>query len=291
MSNLALYTIAVLIWGSTWLVIKFQLGVVAPMVSVAWRFALAAVMLLAFSLLRRRPLRFSARDHLWIALQGVLLFGINYAGVYLAEQYLTSGLVAVVFSIVVFMNAAGMWLFFSQPIRPATIVAALVGVAGVALVFWPEMLHFSSSGLQYRGLALALGATTIASLGNMVATHIHRRALPVMQINAWSMLYGALFVAGVAFASGQQFTFDVSWTYIASLIYLSLFGSALAFGAYLTLMRRIGADRASYTAVAIPVVALLLSTAFEQLRWQLETFLGIALCLAGNVLMLRRRAV
>ncbi|HEY4973911.1 MAG TPA: DMT family transporter [Steroidobacteraceae bacterium] len=180
MSNLALYTVAVLIWGSTWLVIKFQLGVVPPMVSVVWRFALAAVMLLAFSLLQRRPLRFSARDHLWIALQGVLLFGINYAGVYLSEQYLTSGLVAVVFSIVVFMNAAGMWLFFSMPVRPATIVAALVGVAGVALVFWPEMLRFSNSGQQYRGVAFALGATAVASLGNMVATRIHRRALPVM---------------------------------------------------------------------------------------------------------------
>jgi len=284
-----MFRVSVLIWGSTWLVIKFQLGVVPPMVSVVWRFALAAVMLLAFSLLQRRPLRFSARDHLWIALQGVLLFGINYAGVYLSEQYLTSGLVAVVFSIVVFMNAAGMWLFFSLPIRPATIVAALVGVAGVALVFWPEMLRFSNSGQQYRGVAFALGATAVASLGNMVATRIHRRALPVMQINAWSMLYGALFVAAIALASGQRFVFDVSWPYIASLIYLSLFGSALAFGAYLTLMRRIGADRASYTAIAIPVVALLLSTAFEQLRWQLATFFGVALCLAGNVLMLRRR--
>lgn len=289
MSNLGLYIVAVLIWGSTWLVIKFQLGVVPPTVSVAWRFALAALILLAYSAFRRRPLGFSARDHLWIALQGVLLFGLNYTGIYLAEQYLTSGLVAVVFSIVVFMNAVGMRLFFSLPIRPATIVAAVVGVAGVTLVFWPEMRRFSSSGEQFYGLAAAVGATAVASLGNMVATRIHRRQLPVTQINAWSMLYGAVFVAVVAFATGQRFAFDVSWPYVASLIYLSLFGSALAFGAYLTLMRRIGADRASYTAVAIPVVALLLSTAFEHLRWQLETFLGIALCLGGNVLMLRRR--
>ena len=289
MSNLGLYSVAVLIWGSTWLVIKFQLGVVPPMVSVAWRFALAALMLLAYCAFRRRPLRFSARDHLWIALQGVLLFGVNYAGVYVSEQYLTSGLVAVVFSIVVFMNAVGMRLFFSLPIRPATIVAAIVGVAGVALVFWPEMLRFSNSGEQYQGVALAVGATAVASLGNMVATRIHRRQLPVMPINAWSMLYGAVFIAVVALASGQRFGFDFSWPYVASLIYLSLFGSAVAFGAYLTLMRRIGADRASYIAVAIPVVALLLSTAFEHLRWQLETFIGVALCLAGNVLMLRRR--
>jgi len=289
MSNPALYMVAVLIWGSTWLVIKFQLGVVPPMVSVAWRFALAALMLLAYSAVRRRPLGFSARDHLWIALQGVLLFGVNYAGVYIAEQYLTSGLVAVVFSIVVFMNALGMRLFFCQPIRPATIAAATVGVAGVALIFWPEIRRFSNSGEQLYGLAWAVGATAVASLGNMVATRIHRRQLPVMQINAWSMLYGALFVAAVALATGQRFGFDVAWPYIGSLVYLALFGSALAFGAYLTLMRRIGADRASYTAVAIPVVALLLSSAFEHLRWHLETFLGVALCLAGNLLMLRRR--
>jgi drug/metabolite transporter (DMT)-like permease len=289
MSNLGLYTVAVLIWGSTWLVIKFQLGVVSPVVSVAWRFALAAVMLLAYSALRRRPLIFSARDHLWIALQGMLMFGLNYVGVYLAEQDLTSGLVAVVFSIVVAMNAVGMRVFFSQPIRATTVVAAFIGVAGVALVFWPEIHDLSTSAAQLHGLELALAATAIASLGNMVAARIHRRGLPVMQINAWAMLYGAVVVALVALASRQRFSFDASWPYVASLLYLSLFGSALAFGAYLTLMRRIGADRASYTAVAIPVVALLLSSVFEQLRWQFETFTGVALCVAGNVLMLRRR--
>jgi drug/metabolite transporter (DMT)-like permease len=289
MSNLGLYTVAVLIWGSTWLVIKFQLGVVSPVVSVAWRFALAAVMLLAYSALRRRPLIFSARDHLWIALQGILMFGLNYVGVYLAEQDLTSGLVAVVFSIVVAMNAVGMRVFFSQPIRATTVVAAFIGVAGVALVFWPEIHDLSTSAAQLHGLELALAATAIASLGNMVAARIHRRGLPVMQINAWAMLYGAVVVALVALASRQRFSFDASWPYVASLLYLSLFGSALAFGAYLTLMRRIGADRASYTAVAIPVVALLLSSVFEQLRWQFETFTGVALCVAGNVLMLRRR--
>ena len=123
----------------------------------------------------------------------------------------------------------------------------------------------------------------------MVATRNHRRRLPVLQVNAWSMLYGAGFVGIVALASDQHFGFDFSWRYIASLLYLAIFGSALAFGAYLTLMGRIGADRAAYTAVAIPIVALLLSTAFEHLRWQLETWIGVALCVAGNALMLRPR--
>ncbi|MGH8231149.1 MAG: DMT family transporter [Steroidobacteraceae bacterium] len=288
MSSLGLYSIAVLIWGSTWLAIKFQLGVVPPTVSVVWRFALAGLLLLAFAAVRRRALRFSAREHRWIALQGALLFGFNYVGVYLAEQYLTSGLVAIVYSVVVFLNALGLWMFFGQPIRSSTLLAAAVGVTGVALVFWPEMLRFASQREQYAGLGWAIGSTVVCALGNMVATRNHRHALPVLQVNAWSMLYGAALVALLAFATGQKFVFQASWPYVASLLYLAVLGSAVAFGAYLTLMRRIGADRAAFTAVAIPVVALLLSTAFEQLQWRLATFAGIGLCVVGNVLILRR---
>jgi drug/metabolite transporter (DMT)-like permease len=289
MDNFSLYLLTVLIWGSTWLVIKFQLGLVSPLVSVGWRFGLASLMLLLFSLLRRKSLRFSRRDHAWIALQGVTLFGLNYIGVYLSELYLASGLVAVVFSLVVFMNALGMRAFFGRPIRATAVLAATVGVAGVALIFGRELLAVSSAGSELRGLLLALGATLVASLGNMVATRNHRSQLPVLQVNAWSMLYGALFVLALALASGERLAFDPSWPYIASLLYLALFGSALAFGAYLTLMGRIGADRASYTAVAIPIVALLLSTAFERLHWHPQTFLGVAACIGGIVLALRRR--
>jgi drug/metabolite transporter (DMT)-like permease len=290
MSDLALYLVTTLIWGSTWLVIKFQLGQVSPIVSVAWRFGLASVMLLAYTLLHGRRLRFAARSHAWIALQGVLMFGLNYIGIYLSEQYLTSGLVAVVFSLVVFMNALGMRLFFGLPLRPSALFAATLGVAGVALIFGRELRAVSGGGLELRGLLLALSATLFASLGNMVATHNYRRGLPVLQLNAWSMLYGALFVLLVALVSGQRLAFELSFPYVASLLFLALFGSALAFGAYLTLMGRIGADRASYTAVAIPIVALLLSTAFEQLRWHVETFAGVAACIGGIGLALRRRS-
>lgn len=288
MNNFSLYLATVLIWGSTWLVIKFQLGVVSPIVSVAWRFALASLMLLLYALYRRRSLRFSARDHAWIVLQGVLLFGLNYIGIYLSEQYLTSGLVAVVFSLVVFMNALGMRAFFGRPIRATAVIAATLGVAGVALIFGREVLAVSTAGNELRGLLLALASTILASLGNMVATRNHRSQLPVLQVNAWSMLYGALFVAAVALASGAHLQFDPSWPYVASLLFLALFGSALAFGAYLTLMGRIGADRAAYTAVAIPIIALLLSTAFEHLRWRLETFSGVTACVAGILLAQRR---
>ncbi len=289
MSNITLYLITTLIWGSTWLVIKFQLGLVPPVVSVAWRFGLAALMLAVYALWRGRTLRFTRRDHAWIALQGLLLFGLNYIGVYLSEQYLTSGLVAVVFSLVVFLNAIGMRVCFGLPIRPIAIVAASLGVAGVALIFGRELLTVSGGGNELRGLLIALGATLVASLGNLVATRNHRRGMPVLQLNAWSMFYGALFVLGIALASRQPLLFELSWPYVASLLYLALFGSALAFGAYLTLMGRIGADRAAYTAVAIPIVALLLSTVFEQLRWHVETFIGVTACAGGIALALRRR--
>lgn len=289
MDNFSLFLVTVLIWGSTWLVIKFQLGVVSPIVSVAWRFALASLMLLLYAWYRGRPLRFAARDHAWVALQGVLLFGLNYIGVYLSEQYLTSGLVAVIFSLAVFMNGLGMRVFFGLPIRTSAVFAATLSVTGVALIFGREVLAVSTAGDELRGLLLALAAITVASLGNMVATRNYRRRLPVLQANAWSMLYGALFVLAVALASGARLQFDPSWTYVASLLFLALFGSAFAFGAYLTLMGRIGADRAAYTAVAIPIVALLLSTAFEHLRWRIETFTGASACVAGTLLALRRR--
>lgn len=286
MSNLNLYAITVAIWGSTWLAITFQLGVVPPSVSVVWRFALSALMLLAYAVWKRLPLGFSPRDHFWMALQGLLLFGINYVLTYLSEQYLVSGLVAVIFSLMIFLNIVEMRIFFGRPINPIGLLAAMLGVAGVGLVFWPELSRFAGARNELIGAVLALVAVTIASLGTMVATHNQR--LPVVQVNGFAMMYGASFVALYAAISGDRFAFDWSLPYVASLLYLALFGSVLAFGAYLTLMRHIGADRAGYTAVAVPILALVLSTLFESIHWQAPMILGVGLSLAGNVLMLAR---
>ena len=287
MSNLNLYAVTVAIWGSTWLAITFQLGVVPPSVSVVWRFALSALMLLSYAAWKCLPLRFKPRDHLWMALQGLLLFGINYVFTYLSEQYLVSGLVAVMVSLMVFFNIVGMRIFFGHPINPIGFLAAMLGVAGVGLVFWPELSHFSQSGNELIGLLFALVAALVSSLGSMVATHNQR--MPVVQVNGFAMMYGAAFVALYAAWSGNRFAFEWSFPYVASLLYLALFGSVLAFGAYLTLMKRIGADRAGYTGVAVPILALALSTLFEDIRWQAPMILGVGLCLAGNVLMLARR--
>ena len=290
MSSLNLYAAAVLIWGSTWLAIKFQLGIVPPAVSVVWRFGLSAAILLAYAMYKRLKLRFSVREHFWIAAVGLSMFGINYIGVYISEQYLASGLVAVIFSLMAFFNIVLMRLFYATPIRPAGLLGAVLGIAGVVLVFWPEVEEFSTAGDGLRGAVYAFLATVIASLGNIAATRTHRAGIPVVAMSGWAMLYGSGFVAIYAVIVGDSFVFDPSLAYVASLLYLALFGSVLAFVAYLTLMGRIGADRAGYTSVAIPIVALLLSTLFEHLHWQATMAAGIVLCLAGNALVLMRRA-
>jgi drug/metabolite transporter (DMT)-like permease len=288
MSSLGLYVAAVLIWGSTWIAITFQLGKVPPEVSVAYRFALASLILLAWCRARGLRLAFPWRDHLWIALQGALLFGINYVCVYLAEGRISSGLVALIFSLMVFLNILGARIFFATPLNPIAVLGATIGVSGVALIFLPELGRSSDMGPRGVGIALALVATVSASLGNMVASRNQGRGLPVVQVNAFGMFYGALFVGLYALSIGQAFVFEGSTRYVLSLCYLALFGSVFAFGAYLTLIGRIGAERAGYAMVAIPIVALLISTVFEGLPWRRETLIGAGLCLAGNALVLRR---
>jgi drug/metabolite transporter (DMT)-like permease len=289
MSSLGLYVAAVLIWGSTWIAITFQLGRVPPEVSVAYRFALASFMLLAWCAARGLRLAFPWRDHVWMALQGSLLFGINYVCVYLAEGRINSGLVALIFSLMVFLNILGARIFFATPLNPTAVLGAILGVSGVALIFLPELTHSSGMGHPGLGVALALVGMVSASFGNMVASRNQRHGLPVVQLNAFGMLYGALFVALYALAIGRPFVFDGSTHYLLSLAYLALFGSVFAFGAYLTLIGRIGADRAGYAMVAIPMVALLISTLFEGLPWRSDTLVGAGLCLAGNALVLQRR--
>lgn len=281
-----LYAAAVLIWGSTFFAIKFQLGLVDPAVSVAYRFALAALLLLGWCRWRKLSLHFTPREHGYIALQGLMLFCLNYLVVYWATQTLTSGLVAVVFSTIVFMNIANGALLFRQPVAPRVMLGAVFGLGGISLVFWPELTAVDLSDDTLRGFGWALLATFIASLGNVISARNQRHGIPVVQSNAWGMAYGAALMALLALSGGIEFNWDPSPGYGLSLLFLALFGSVLAFGAYLTLVGRIGADRAAYTMILFPLVALLLSTLFEGYHWTAEAIAGIALVLCGNLLVL-----
>lgn len=289
MYNTFLYLLTVFIWGSTWLAIKFQLGVVSPELSIAYRFALAAVILLIFSIIRRLPLRFDLRTHGFFLLQGILLFSLNYFLVYLAEGFLTSGLVAIIFSLIVLLNVIFGAIFIRNPIRPRVVLGGVLGLFGLAFIFWPELALFDPTSQKVLGITLTIIATISASLGNVVSARNQRNELPVIQTNAFGMLYGALIMFGLAFLRGTPLQFDASPGYILSLLYLAIFGSVIAFGSYLTLLGRIGLDRAAYVTILFPVIALLLSTMFEGLIWGFLQLIGVALVLCGNILVLNKR--
>ncbi len=288
MNNLTLYLASVLIWGSTWIAITFQYGRVAPEVSVAYRFGLAALLLAGWCLLRGLRLRFTLREHGWMALQGALMFGLNYVCVYLAEQRIPSGLTAVIFSLMAILNLLGARLFFGTPVPGKALWGTVIGVIGVGFICLPGAAGTPHGSGFRAGLALVLAGTVAASLSNLISQRNQKHGIPVVQGNALSMTYGAVLVALYCWAAGRPFAFDPSLRYVGSLAFLALFGSILAFGAYLTLVGRIGAGRAGYAMVAIPMVALALSTLLEGLHWHGWLVLGVGLCLAGNILVLPR---
>lgn len=293
MNYLFFYFLTVLIWGSTWLAIHFQVGIVSPLWSVVYRFALATVALWLYCLFTRRSLKFNATQHKMIALQGFLLFSLNYTLYYFASIYLNSGILAVVFATILLMNIFNSRMLFKTPLELPLCIGAFIGLLGLIVVFWAELHKTILLGKDITeltiGLLLAIAATYFASLGNMASTSILRtHNLPVVETNTLGMAYGTGYTLTAALLLGGAPSFDFSWLYIGSLIYLGIFGSIIAFGAYLSLLNKIGPERAAYTFILTPLVALGLSTLFEDFDWHIGTLLGLSCVLLGNVLVLKR---
>jgi drug/metabolite transporter (DMT)-like permease len=286
-----LYGATVIIWGTTWLAIKFQLGSVDPMVSVLYRFMAAALTLFLYCKLRGLKMRFRRKDHIFMALQGLVLFSVNYWLIYLAEVHVTSGLVAVIFSGIVFMNMINGAVLLGSPIRSNVLLRGAIGVLGIVLVFWPQLISFSLSNKGALGLVLSVVSTFMASLGNIISARHQRNNLPVIQTNAYGMAYGAAIIGAIALISGKAFSFEMSLAYVGSLFYLSLFGTVIAFGCYLKLIGKIGADRAAYATMLFPIVALGISTVYEGYQWAPNNIIGMAVVLVGNWLVLSKRAL
>ena len=287
--DVALYALTVVLWGTSWLAIKFQLGVVPLEVSIVYRFAIATALMFVLCAIGRRRMRFTAADHGFMALQGACLFSTNYFFIYAASQYLTTGLVAVAFSTLVILNIIGGAILFRTAIQPRVVAGAALGIGGITIVFWPEIVAFDLSRQGTLGLGLALIGTGFASLGMLTsAWNQRRRALPVFQGNAYSMLYGTVFIALLTVGRSRAFLFDPAPAYVLSLLYLAIFATVVGFWSYLTLVGRIGPDRAGYVTVLFPIVALALSTWFEDFRWTPLDALGIALVLLGNVAILSK---
>jgi drug/metabolite transporter (DMT)-like permease len=287
MNNTLLYVATVLIWGTTFFAIEFQLGTVAPEVSIVYRYAGASMLLFAWSRYRGLNLRFRLQDHARFVLLGVLLFGVNYVLAYRAQIHITSALTAIAFSTMLWMNIINARIFFGVRAGRRVLFGALLGVAGIITLFAPQVSEFSLTDTVFYGSLLAVGGALLASFGNMVSQSAQKRDLPVIQSNAWGMLYGTIITAAIAANEGHSFSFDWSVAYVTSLAYLTLFGSIFAFGAYLTLLGRIGAHKAGYAMVMFPVVALIISVAFEGLKIDTPLVVGTLLVLAGNLFVLK----
>jgi drug/metabolite transporter (DMT)-like permease len=285
----ALYGLTVAIWGTSWYVITLQTGVVPVELSIAYRFLLAALLLMGFCLATRRRLAFRLGDHLFMAAQGICLFSLNYVLFYKASLDMPSGLMAVCFSTILLMNIANGALFFRSPVDARVFFGGLLGLGGLTMVFWPEVAGFGLQSKAVTGLILSLIATYLASLGNMVSLRHKKAGIPVVESNAIGMGYGALCSFAVAAVQGLPFAYDGRLKYSIALIYLAVVASIVGFGCFLTLIQRIGADRAAYATVLFPIVALGLSTWLENYRWTPLAGTGVALVLLGNVVVLMRR--
>jgi drug/metabolite transporter (DMT)-like permease len=286
--DLGLYGITVFVWGTSWIALKAQLGVVSPEVSTLWRFVVAAAVMWLWAAAARQPLAFGLADHLRLAASGVLLFSSNFVLFLYGGQYLPSGLLAVVFSLASIVNLVLGALLLGQPIESRVAVGGVLGAAGVGLLYWPQIAGAGFDPNALVGLGFCVAGTLSFCLGNMVSTVIQRRGVPLLAANAWGMAYGVATLTILSLARGQPFI--VEWTprYLGATLYLALFASVIAFACYLTLLRRIGAARAGYATVLFPIVALAISTAAEGYRWTVPAAIGAGLALFGNFLVLRR---
>lgn len=287
-SSTLLFVIPALIWGSTFFVIKFQLGEVNPSWSVSYRFILASLILLLYSRMKKLNLRFSFIQHARIALQGALLFGFNYWLVYISEQELISALVAIMFSCIIFLNVLFGKIFLNRTSDRKVFLGAFLGISGTLLLFKQELIGLGTGDIDPFYLSICFISVIVASLGNIASASNQEVGLPVIQTNAFGMLYGGIIIGIVALFSGAPISMDFSFSYISSLLYLSVFGSIIAFGTYLTLIGRIGADKAGYVLLVIPVIAVTLSSIFEDYQLGWHVLAGIILIIVGNVIILRK---
>lgn len=282
------FTVVTLIWGSTWLVIRDQIGTVPPSWSVAYRFLIAGAVMMGVCLATGRSLRAAAPAHVVFLAMALFQFTLNFNFVYRAEAYVTSGLVAVAFALLVVPNAALAWVFLKQRITLRFAWGATLGIVGVSLLFWREFGQVGSGvGL---GLLLTLLGVLSASVGNVLQASERGRSLDIMVTLAWSMLYGGVGNAVFAWGVSGPPTIEMTPTYIAGLLYLAVFASALAFSIYYDMIRAVGPARAAYSSVVVPFVAMALSTLFEGYRWSPIAFVGVALAVAGLYIALRARS-
>ncbi len=289
MKNAILFIGTLLCWAPTWYIIKFQLGYVDPIISVFYRIALSCFVLFSILLIQKKSLKFSLSHHFWFAILGACLFSFNYIFFYLANTYLISGIVCVAFSMNLVFNIVGEKIFFKKNASYNTLFAALLGFIGIFVIFNNEILYFDLNNYEHIGIAFSFVATLFWSFGNMIHKRNSNKKFPLFPSIAYGMMYGSIFTLIAAKVSGAEIILELTSEYILALIYLSVFGTVLAFCIYLMLVDNIGPGRAGYVGVVMPVLALLISTIFENLEWSNNLLIGLPILMIGSVLIINQK--
>ena len=281
------FIIVTLLWGSTWIVIKDQLGIVPPGWSVTYRFLVAGIVMLGVALATKVSLRIGWAGQAFAAIFGVAQFVLNFNFVYRAEQHITSGLVATVFALLFVPNAVFARIFLGQRINGRFIIGSAIGITGLALLFVNEARGDAHSQVEtLTGIGFTLAGVFSASTANVMQATERARALPMASVLGWGMLWGVLFDASFAYAISGPPVLDMRIAYFAGIAYLGILASALAFSLYFRIIREIGPAKAAYSSVLIPVIAMGFSTAFEGYHWTFLAAAGAVVALTGLVVAL-----
>lgn len=284
MSNHGLFTACVLIWGSTWLAITYQLGEISPAYSVAFRYCIAVTILGGFCWYKRLAMHLPLSLHFKIVVVGVCMYALNYMLVYHSQKYIISAWAAVLSCCIIYLNVFFRKVLLKKPVRTEVLIGGFVGISGLVCLFWPELAGMELETAFMLGVVLSLLSSTAASLGNVVSESALNNGAPIIQLNFYAMLYGLPVSFGYAILAGDAFVIPTQISYWLSLLYLGVFGSVLAFGAYMKLVQNMGSDKSAYVVLMYPLVALLLSTLYEGYQWQFIGFVGVGLLLIGNMI-------
>ncbi|MFZ0565773.1 MAG: DMT family transporter [Chlamydiales bacterium] len=285
------YTFLVLVWGSTWIAIKFQLGEVPPEVSIFYRFLLSSCILIFWCKYKKQSLKFNLKEHLILFSLGLFLFSANYLLIYHATSYLITGLVSVIFSMASLLNIFNNALFFREKPQNKIILASLLGFGGVISIFWSEIVNLTTESQVVLGIGLSFLGTFSFSLGNIISKKTQQKGLLLIPTTAMAMCYGTVLVFGYLLFSNIPLSWSNHPIYITSLLYSSIIGSVVAFLYYFKLVGQIGPEKAGYITVLMPIVALFISNLFEGYKWKATDLLAFTMIFSGNFLLLSRKPV
>ena len=288
MKTAVLFAALVLVFGSGPYSISVQLGPVAPELLVGYRFGASGILLMTLTLVLGRSLRFGVRAHLFLALQGLLMFSVIDLLLYFAVPRIPGGLVQLMMSMMIVTNVIFAAAFLGLPVRPRVIVGGMMGIAGVAMVSWPEIRGIELAGAGLSGLAAAYLGLLAASLGITTTARNQRAGLPVLETTGIAMVYGSVCSFIVAAAFGRPLAWDWSPVFLGGFAWITIVMSAAGMVMFFHLIARLGPDRAAYVILLTPITALAISTAQGDFTWTAISLVGVATVLAGNVVVLTK---